>query len=131
MVDFQFYKPRNRAICCDQTHFAGPAKWIAVGSVFVALIWAYAWMHNEILAISYDMEQLKQENAQLRSANNSLRTQIRTMVNPQRIEEAAQQIGLLPSNSSEVLILEGELPGLKLQETLLAESRRVGKTLHE
>ena len=62
MVDFFNQQFTNRPLgTSDRATYSEIIRWIAVGALFVSLILAYAWSHNEILNINYRMEQLRRE----------------------------------------------------------------------
>jgi hypothetical protein len=72
------------------------------------LLLAYASLHEEILAINYEIERIKQDNAELGQMNDALKAEYSLLVNPQQIEETAKAMGLISANEAQITILEGE-----------------------
>lgn len=90
-----------------------------MGAIFVALIVAYAWLHTETLNINYQIEQLKKENMQLKETNAALRAEYSALIDPEKIDRQARQLGLTNSNHDSVRVLD--LPA-GAAENLLAET---------
>ncbi|MGH9341434.1 MAG: FtsB family cell division protein [Acidobacteriota bacterium] len=123
MVDFNRQQLKNRPVSAgDQTTYSEMARWIFFGGLFIGLILVYAWLHMEMLDISYQMEQIKRENAQLRELNSALRAEYSSLLNPQKIDEEARRLGLIHSNREEVMILQAHAPGAVPPQNVVAEA---------
>lgn len=132
MVDLNCQQITNRAIqTSDQGTLSAMARWISVGGLFVALILSYVWIHNEILTIQYQMEQLKRDNARFAEGNNAMRAELNALTNPEKIERVARGMGLITSNHADVMILDADQIKAAPSENLLAESRPQTRVLHE
>lgn len=129
MVDFFHQQLSNRpAGPSNRATYSEFVRWLSIGALFLSLILAYAWSHREILNIHYQMEQIRRENQQLRESNTALRAEYSSLVNPERIDKVAQQLGLVNSNRAEVRILDSSIP---VTGNLVAQSKLDKKTLNE
>ena len=109
MVDFNVQQINNRALkTSDRLTFFQLFKWVAVGSVIVSLTLGYAWINHEILTINYQIEDLLSENSQLREDNRMLSGEEGLLTDPTRVEAAGLDLGLVPANQDEVVILDAE-----------------------
>ena len=110
-------------------YFSDISCWLVFGGCLVILLLAYTSFHNRILALSYDIERLRSENTELIQTENALKAEYNLLVNPQEIERVAQDLGLISSNHSEVVILEGDLPRPTSRQ--VAQSQRQPQVLYE
>jgi len=132
MVDFFNQQFTNRPLgTSDRATYSEIIRWIAVGALFVSLILAYAWSHNEILNINYRMEQLRRENSELRENNTALRAEYSSLVNPENIDSQARQLGLVTPNKAAVKIIDSDIPISRPNQALLAQTTLQKKSLHE
>lgn len=132
MVDFFNQQFTNRPLgTSDRATYSEIFRWIAVGALFVSLILAYAWSHNEILNINYRMEQLRKENSELRENNTALRAEYSSLVSPENIDSQARQLGLITPNKAAVKILDSDIPISRPNQALLAQTTLQKKSLHE
>lgn len=132
MVDLNCQQISNRTVRTnDRGTLSAMARWITVGGLFVGLVLSYVWIHNEILAIQYHMEQLKRENARLVEGNNAMRAELNALTNPEKIEKVARGMGLISSNHADVMILDADRIKTSPSENLMAESRPQTSVLHE
>ena len=132
MVDFFNQQFTNRPLgTSDRATYSEIIRWIAVGALFVSLILAYAWSHNEILTINYRMEQLRKENGELRENNTALRAEYSSLVNPENIDSQARQLGLVTPNKAAVKIIDSDIPISRPNQALLAQTTLQKKSLHE
>jgi len=93
------------------------------------LLLGYASLHERILAINYEIERIKENNAELVETNKALRAEYSVLVNPQSIEAVAKEMGLISANKAEVLILDGE--PLQPVPQQVAQTRRQPQILYE
>lgn len=132
MVDFFNQQFTNRPLgTSDRATYSEIIRWIAVGALFVSLILAYAWSHNEILNINYRMEQLRKEHGELRENNTALRAEYSSLVNPENIDSQAKQLGLVTPNKAAVKIIDSNIPISRPNQALLAQTTLQKKSLHE
>lgn len=130
MVDFHLQRINNRPV----TGEARATVWeitrcIGVGGLFLGLILTYAWLHMETLNINYEIEELKKENQQLREMNAALRAEYSVLVDPEKIDQQARQLGLTSSNHAAVRIVEATVLGPAAN--VLAESLQTKKIHNE
>lgn len=132
MVDCHSQKLSNRPVGADdRATLSEIARWVTVGALFVCLIVVYAWSHNEILGIHYQMEQLKKESGELREINAALRAEYSSLINPESVEYRASELGLVASNQVEVRILDSRRREVQTSERMVAQSNFQRKTLYE
>jgi cell division protein FtsL len=132
MVDCYLQELSNRPVGADdRATLSEIARWVTVGALFVCLILVYAWSHNEILGIRYQMEQLKKESDELLEINAALRAEYSSLINPESVERKALELGLIASNRAEVRILDSTRREVQSSEWILAQSNLQKKTLHE
>ena len=132
MVDCYLQELSNRPVGADdRATLSEIARWVTVGALFVCLILVYAWSHNEILGIRYQMEQLKKESDELLEINAALRAEYSSLINPESVERKAMELGLIASNRAEVRILDSTRREVQSSEWILAQSNLQKKTLHE
>jgi cell division protein FtsL len=109
MVDLNHQRINNRSVGpTGRTSFSEVSYWLVFGGCIVMLLLAYASLHDRILAINYEIERIKENNAELAEINNALRAEYSVLVNPQEIEAVAKGMGLISANEDQVTILEGE-----------------------
>lgn len=105
------------------------SKCTAIAGILVAFLLAFAWIRDEILSVQYQIEALRISNGDLRETNELLEVQYKALANPIAIEEAAKKLGLISSNNSQVMILEGEDPQPSTNQ--LAQSQKRTAVLNE
>jgi len=94
------------------------------------LLLGYAALHDRILAMNYEIERIKEINAELGETNNALRAEYSLLANPQEIENVAKGLGLISvTNQDEVTILEGE--PLEATPRQVAQSRQQPAIMYE
>lgn len=132
MVDCYRQNLSNRPVSADdRATLSEIARWVSVGALFVCLILVYAWSHNEILTIHYQMEQLKKESDELQEINAALRAEHSSLINPENIAREARKLGLIASNRGEIRILDSTIRTIRASENIVAQSTLQKKTLHE
>jgi cell division protein FtsB len=131
MVDLQLQRLNNRplrgkAYVTDREII----RWISIGAVFLTLILAYAWLQTEVMHVHYQMEEFQKKNRQLHEINAALRAEHSSLMDPEKINRRARELGLISSNRVEVRILESNAPALD-SENLMAELAPEKKMLDE
>jgi len=103
---------------------AAPGRWremlqhLGLGSLLAAVMFLYAWQHFQCIQLSYQIESLKAQKAQMAELNRQLTLESAGLRAPARIDEIArQQLGLTAP-------VPGQLPPFEAQgEPILAEMR--------
>tara|TARA_B100000949_G_scaffold100678_1_gene89813 strand:+ start:65 stop:460 length:396 start_codon:yes stop_codon:yes gene_type:complete len=103
---------------------------IALAGLMTGLILGYVWSQDAITGSSYRIEELRQANAQLSDAIGAFRAEQSSLLNPEKIDRLAAELGLVRSNQVGVRIVEG-VPQSESTENLLAESIPVRKVVNE
>ncbi len=131
MVDLGMQSLRNQPFRGkSEASYLWMPRCIALAGLVTGLILSYVWSQDAITGISYRIEDYRQENAQLVDAIGGLRAEQSSLVNPEKIDRLAADLGLVRSNQAEVRILEG-VPQTESAENLLAESMPVRKAVNE
>jgi len=130
MVDLNHQRIDNRSVGpSGRTSFSDVSCWLLFGGCLVALLLAYASLQERILNVHYEIERIKENNAELAEMNNSLRAEYSVLVNPQEIESVARRMGLISANEEPVIILEGQ--PLQPGPTQVAQTRRQPELMYE
>ncbi|HXK59413.1 MAG TPA: septum formation initiator family protein [Acidobacteriota bacterium] len=131
MVDFQCQQLRNRPICNERrSPLTEITWWCCLTCLLLGLVLAYAWFHNQIMDVNYQIEKLQNENARLREANVELRAEQARLMTPERIDQQARRLGLVTPDQGQVMILHAryiEVPN----KAMVAEAAYVRKPLDE
>lgn len=132
MVDFFQQQLINRPLKADdRATYSEIIRWIGISALLVSLVLSYAWSHNEILTIQYQMEQLRQKSSALQEMNTKLRAERYSLINPETIDQQARELGLINANRMEVKIFDAEIAENKPSQNLIAQSTIQKKTLRE
>ena len=132
MVDFFQQQLTNRPLKADdRATYSEICRWIGISALLVSLVPSYAWSHNEILTIQYQMEKLRQKSSELREMNTKLRVERYSLINPETIDKQARELGLINANRMEVKIFDAEVVENKPSHNLIAQSTIQKKTLRE
>ena len=132
MVDFFQQQLTNRPLKADdRATYSEICRWIGISALLVSLVLSYAWSHNEILTIQYQMEKLRQKSSELREMNTKLRVERYSLINPETIDKQARELGLINANRMEVKIFDAEVVENKPSHNLIAQSTIQKKTLRE
>ena len=132
MVDFFQQQLTNRPLKADdRATYSEICRWIGISALLVSLVLSYAWSHNEILTIQYQMEQLRQKSSELREMNTKLRAERYSLISPETIDQQARKLGLINANRMEVKIFDAEIVENKPSQNLIAQSIIQKKTLRE
>lgn len=130
MVDLNHQKINNRSVGPNsRTNFSEVSFWLGFGGCLVILLLAYASLHNSILALSYEIERIKENNTELAEVNKALKAEHGVLVNPQKIEKVAKKMGLISANEAQVTILEGD-PARPVPNQV-AQSRQQPEIMYE
>ena len=130
MVDLNHQRINNRSVGpSDRTSLSEVSFWLVFGGCIVMLLLAYASLHEEILATNYEIERMKEENAELQEMNEALRAEYSVLVNPQEIEAVAKEMGIISANEEQIMILDGASPHPAPNQ--VAQARQKPATLYE
>jgi len=130
MVDLNHQRINNRSVGPNcRTNFSEVSFWLGFGGCIVILLLAYASLHNSILALNYEIERIKENNAELAEVNNALSAEYGVLVNPQEIENVAKGMGLISANEAQVTILEGD--PARILPNQVAQSRHQPEIMYE
>jgi hypothetical protein len=124
MVDMSVQRIANNSLSASskRTVATQVAKWLSIIGFLVGLLLGYAHIRDQNLMISYELERLKNANADLMERNQKLRVELNALMTPQEVERAAKSLGLISATSEAVIILQGD-PVPKTEQTQLAQSR--------
>jgi len=104
--------------------------WCCFGCLLLGLVLAYAWFHNQIIDVNYQVEKLQSENARLRETNTELRAEQAALMAPERIDQLARKLGLVTPDEGQVRILHAQYLQVP-SEAVVAEAVYPRKPLHE
>ncbi len=131
MVDLGMQRLRNQRFGGkSEPSYLWMPRCIGLAALVTGLILSYVWSQDAITRISYRIEYLREENAQLADAIGGLRAEQSSLVNPEKIDRLATELGLVRSNHAEVRILEAA-PYTEPAKNLLAESIPARKAVNE
>lgn len=70
-------------------------RWVGLGSLFLGCALLYVWQHFHCIQLSYELEDMKAQQAQAVAWNSQLRLEIAGLRDPMRIDVIARrQLGL-------------------------------------
>ena len=70
-------------------------RWVGLGTLLMACVLLYVWQHFHCIQLSYELEDLKAQQAQAAAWNSQLRLEIAGLRDPMRIDVIARrQLGL-------------------------------------
>lgn len=77
---------------------------LAFGALAFVFIMLVAWQHFECVRYGYLVQQLKQEQAEQVERNHSLKVQLASLTDPQRIDNLARsELGLAPPQPDQII----------------------------
>jgi cell division protein FtsL len=77
---------------------------LALGTLAFLFIMVFAWQHFECVRYGYLIQQLKQEKAEQVERNHSLKVQLASLTDPQRIDTLARsELGLAPPKPDQII----------------------------
>ena len=109
MVDVNSQRIINRSLeGNDHSTLFQVIKWLCLGGIFLAVVITSAAVRKEIRELKYQIEDLNDSNAKLVVDNDLLRVEYNSITAPQELEKASLELGLISSNSAEILTLDVE-----------------------
>jgi cell division protein FtsL len=83
-------------------------RWVGLGTLCLGFVLLYGWQHFHCIQLSYELEELKAQQAQASTLNSKLRLEIAGLRNPMRIDLIARrQLGLMEPVPGQVEIVNG------------------------
>ncbi len=108
MMDLSNQMIVNRAYNGDEgVTFLTLARWLVLVSLTVALLLVSASIRTEIRSLEYSIEQARSENRRLAESGERLRAEWEALTSPARLADAAGELGLIPADQPDVLVLQG------------------------
>lgn len=90
-----------------QIRLGETCRYLMLAAAMAALVITYPWVHSEIIALGYQIQELKRENAVLREQRQALMLEQAAYTSPQRIDQYARnQLGLIPASSAQVIFIQ-------------------------
>lgn len=86
-------------------------QFAAAMSVLFLLVMVYVWQHFSAIEVGYHVEVQKQQVEQLREDNRQLRLSEAQLMDPQRIDALAKQLGLDTPEPGQVVRPDGSIDG--------------------
>jgi cell division protein FtsL len=77
-----------------------PGRWrerlneLAVGGLLAGVLFLYAWQHFQYVQLGYQIETLKEQQAQAVELNHQLTLESASLRSPARIDQIAHQLGM-------------------------------------
>jgi len=131
MVDYQCQLLRNRPTCSEQrSPLTEITWWCCLSCLLLGLVLSYAWFHNQIINVNYQIEKIQNDNARLRESNAALRAEQAGLMAPERIDQQARKLGLVSPDEGKVKILHARYIQVP-NEGVVAEAVYARKPLHE
>ncbi|HEY2933742.1 MAG TPA: hypothetical protein VGK99_18555 [Acidobacteriota bacterium] len=123
MKDYHCQQIQNRAVAsaAHKISLSEIGRYVLLGSIVAFLILAYSWFHSEIIALGYQVQEIKRDTALLKEQHQALLLEHAACRSPQRIDAFARaQLGLIPANSEKVVFISDS--AAVTTERVLAES---------
>ena len=84
------------------------ARLVALGVLLAAFVFLYAWQHFQSIQMSYQLESLKEDQAQAAELNQQLRLEVASLRSPGRIDTIARRdLGLTAPVPGQVAPVQG------------------------
>ena len=94
------------------THRLKMRAFLKTAAVYLAIIFGfslgYVWTRVQVVETGYRLRNLEVEREQLKEKNRSLLVEAATLRSPQRLEQAAKQMGLQRPAENQVVYLKKE-----------------------
>ena len=83
-------------------------RWVGLGTLLLGCLLLYVWQHFHCIQLSYELEDLKAQQAQAGAWNSQLRLEIAGLRDPMRIDVIARrQLGLTEPVPGQVELMSG------------------------
>lgn len=107
MMDYHIQSVRNHQAVriTGMASFQDFLLYVILGAALIAVFFCYSWQHLSMLSLHYQIEQIKQENEELREQNRALTLEQASLESPQRIDAVARHLGMVPAQGAGVVLL--------------------------
>ena len=93
---------------------------LAIGALLVAVMLFSAWQNAALVQHGYKLQRLQQEIEAEKVVNRRLRLEIAALRSPQRIEDLAKQMKLVPPTQAEAIVIERVTPPAPPDKSVVA-----------
>ena len=93
---------------------------LAIGGLLVAVMLFSAWQNAALVQHGYKLQRLQQEIEAEKVVNRRLRLEIAALRSPQRIEDLAKQMKLVPPTQAEAIVIERVTPPAPPDKSVVA-----------
>jgi len=124
-VDFEYaikQDVRNNPIVreIDEARQRQMRRTLAIGGLLVAVMLFSAWQNAALVQHGYKLQRLQQEIEEAKVVNRRLRLEIAALRSPQRIEDLAKQMKLVPPTQAEAIVIERVTPPAPPDKSVVA-----------
>ncbi|HVH56912.1 MAG TPA: cell division protein FtsL [Vicinamibacterales bacterium] len=124
-VDFEYaikQDVRNNPIVreIDEARQRQMRRTLAIGALLVAVMLFSAWQNAALVQHGYKLQRLQQEIEAEKVVNRRLRLEIAALRSPQRIEDLAKQMKLVPPTQAEAIVIERVTPPAPPDKSVVA-----------
>jgi cell division protein FtsL len=124
-VDFEYaikQDVRNNPIVreIDEARQRQMRRTLAIGGLLVAVMLFSAWQNAALVQHGYKLQRLQQEIEEAKVVNRRLRLEIAALRAPQRIEDLAKQLKLVPPTQAEAIVIERVTPPAPPDKSVVA-----------
>ena len=124
-VDFEYaikQDVRNNPIVreIDEARQRQMRRTLAIGGLLVAVMLFSAWQNAALVQHGYKLQRLQQEIEEAKVINRRLRLEIAALRSPQRIEDLAKQMKLVPPTQAEAIVIERVTPPAPPDKSVVA-----------
>ena len=124
-VDFEYaikQDVRNNPIVreIDEARQRQMRRTLAIGGLLVAVMLFSAWQNAALVQHGYKLQRLQQEIEAEKVVNRRLRLEIAALRAPQRIEDLAKQLKLVPPTQAEAIVIERVTPPAPPDKSVVA-----------
>ena len=90
-----------------RARFVKRAGAFALILMITAMAMVYVWQRVQVIAMGYQVEDLKKERDELKRVNKGLQIETASLTSPGRIEEiASRSIGMKPASENQVVLVK-------------------------
>jgi cell division protein FtsL len=124
-VDFEYaikQDVRNNPIVreIDEARQRQMRRTLAIGGLLVAVMLFSAWQNAALVQHGYKLQRLQEEIEEEKVVNGRLRLEIAALRSPQRIEDLAKQMKLVPPTQAEAIVIERVTPPAPPDKSVVA-----------
>jgi cell division protein FtsL len=109
MIDLNHQQISNRGLAGEEGIMPVEIiKWFGLFALIVVFLFCSVSFRNQILAVQYEIQELKRDNQKLVDQNDLLRAELKGLVRPVYLEVEAGKLGLVNPNQKGILTLEAD-----------------------